>query len=71
MEQPRIINQMLEIDGQLIILSADYSLRWVDVDQAPAQPVLYYKGKRVVKRWSIYLEADVPKDCHGGNANTD
>lgn len=66
-----MLTQMLEVDGQLKILSADYCLRWVDMPEGPAQPVLYYKGKRVVKRWSIYMEADVPKDEHGGNANTD
>jgi len=62
---------MLQIGEQLITLSADYALRWVNVDRAPAQPILYYKGKRVVKKWSIHLEADMPNDQHGGNANTD
>lgn len=58
------------IDGVPIKIDANYSLRWVEKSDAPAFPVLYFRGKRVVKSWQIKLWHNMPEDPYGGNANT-
>jgi hypothetical protein len=61
----------LEIDGKEEILSAIYSMRWVETIDGSAYPVLYKNGKRVVKSWSISMCYNSLADEFGGNANTD
>lgn len=52
-------------------LTADYSLRFVEVPNADRpEPVLYYQGRRVTQEWGLYLAARRPPDPHGDNANT-
>jgi len=60
----------LWIEGKKVFLSADYSMRWTETSDAHSYPVLYYKGKRVVKNWTIDLLFNSPEDEFGGNANT-
>lgn len=60
----------LAIDGLPVELCADYSLRWVDCPGRPAEPELYFRGRRVVKAWSISLQAERVADRYGGNADT-
>lgn len=65
-----VLMQKLIVDGKLIEMDANYSMRWVERVDQPAIPVLYKHGKRVVKSWSIVLQHDEPEDPFGGNANT-
>lgn len=55
----------LLIDGKWVELDADYALRF-----NKQQPTLYYKGRRVVKEWTLSLSIYSPADPQGGNANT-
>jgi hypothetical protein len=57
----------LLVDGIEREIGADWSLRFVE--ENPVRPVLYYKGKRVTKSWSILLDFDSPPDPYE-NANT-
>lgn len=43
-----------------------YALRWHDGDKL----TLYLDGKRITKAWRIMIDATVPADTRGGNANT-
>ncbi len=61
----------LVVAGKPAPLGADYSMRWVDQVEGPAQPVLYYRGKRITRGWSLDLSIKSPPDAHGGNANTE
>jgi hypothetical protein len=62
--------QLLSVDGVDVELTSDYSLMWVDYEGKLSTPVLYYKGRRVVKKWNLWMEADMAEDPKGGNANT-
>ncbi len=57
----------LIVNGMERDLGADWVIRFVEED--PVTPVLYYKGKRVTKSWSIELIHDSAGDSHE-NANT-
>lgn len=57
----------LIVDSIVREIGADWTLRFVE--ENPVRPVLYYKGKRVTKSWSIQLNYDSPADPHD-NANT-
>jgi len=61
----------LVVDGKVTPLGADYALRWVDQPEGEARPVLYYRGKRVTRAWSLDLSSQCPADPYGGNANTE
>jgi ADP-heptose:LPS heptosyltransferase len=61
----------LLVDGNPTPLGADYTLRWVDQPDSEAQPVLYHRGKRITRAWSLDLSTQCPADAHGGNANTE
>ncbi len=63
-----ILTGTLMIDGQRCLLSADYTLRFVDGDKV--QVSLYYKGQRVVKAWALGLLAHQEDRSSEGNANT-
>jgi hypothetical protein len=56
----------LIVDGIVRELGVDWTLRFTE---SPIRPVLYYKGKRVTKSWSIFLSFDSPSDPFD-NANT-
>lgn len=63
----------LWIDGKRVPeFEGEYALRW---NQLPGentpQMTLYHNGRRVTRDWRIKLDADVPADSFGGNANTD
>lgn len=60
----------LWIEGKKVFLSADYCMRWTETSDGHSYPILYYKGKRVVKNWTIDLFFNSPEDEFGGNANT-
>ncbi|MEX2119304.1 MAG: FkbM family methyltransferase [Pirellulales bacterium] len=53
------------IDGERVALSADYSLLFVEHADGEATPVLYHRGKRVTKSWSIELDHQQPADPWG------
>jgi FkbM family methyltransferase len=61
----------LVLDGKVTGLGSDYSLRWVENSGKEACPVLYCRGKRVTREWSLDLSVHSPADGHGGNANTE
>lgn len=60
----------LWIDDKQVKVTADYSLRWVEVEGGEAYPVLYHFGKRITRAWRIDMCYDSPEDPYGGNANT-
>ena len=60
----------LTVGNQDVRLTADYSIRFVEVSESDSVPVLYLRGQRVVKAWTIDLVHDEPADKYGGNANT-
>lgn len=60
----------LVIDGVPTLVDANYSMRWVERLDGSAYPVLYFRGKRIVKSWQIRLMHNMPEDPDGGNANT-
>ena len=55
----------LIVDGHKTTVSADYSLLFVNHPDGPATPVLYFKGRRVIKAWSLELSHDEPADPWG------
>ncbi len=64
----------LIVDGKERELGADWAIRFVE---NPLLPVLYYKGKRVTKAWSLAIGRfrpvkvfDSPQDPYDENANT-
>jgi len=60
----------LEFDGKFRPLSAEFSLRWIDLRDGLVRPVLYYQGKRVTQEWALILACRVAADPTGGNTNT-
>ena len=57
----------LIVDGNERDFSADWSLRFVEGESVTV--VLYFRGKRVTKSWSIELAQQTPEDPYE-NANT-
>lgn len=64
--------QRLELsDSHLPVPNLDrYSLRWTRRLDGGYDAVLYHDGHRVVQSWRLWVEADVPADVKGTNANT-
>jgi hypothetical protein len=61
----------LRIEGELIALSARYSLRFLEHADRAATPVLYYDGRRVIRGWSLHVEHDQPADRWGISGGRD
>lgn len=55
----------MSVAGQPVSDLWDYSLMFVALAQGGVEPVLYHRGKRVVKPWKLSLEADMPLDPWG------
>lgn len=55
----------LSIDGSTVTVTADYSLRFVQYPDRPAEPVLYLQGRRVIKAWTLQLSHQQPADPWG------
>ncbi len=55
----------LSIDDIAVPITADYSLRFVEYPDRPAEPVLYFKGRRVIKAWTLKLSHEQPADPWG------
>ena len=62
--------QSLYVEGVKVKDLDHYSLRWA-CEGGGHTPVLYRDGKRVTREWCLFMSADLPKDRHGGNANTE
>jgi FkbM family methyltransferase len=56
---------VLSVDGKEVPADADYSLRFVEYADRPATPVLYFRGLRVIKPWTIQMRHDEPADPFG------
>lgn len=61
----------LVIDGKLTPITSELALRWYDTPEGNSVPVLYRKGKRVTKAWSLVYSCTSLEDVDGANANTD
>lgn len=61
----------LIIDGVPAALSAAYTLRFVELPEGGAAPVLYHHGRRVIRRWSLRLEHEQPEDRFGISGGKD
>lgn len=59
----------LRINGSDVPLTAAYSIMFVEVPNAPPEPVLYFRGKRVTDRWELAFEHGQAADPNP-NANT-
>ena len=63
------LHAKLEINGDVFELSPDYSLRFAGPHDS-MEPVLYRKGKRVVRPWRLTLFG-AQYEAGQGNANTE
>jgi hypothetical protein len=49
-------------------ISNEFSIRFVEI-KGLAYPILYYKGKRVTKKWKFLMDWVNLPDPYGSNAN--
>lgn len=61
----------LTIDGVPTALSAAYTLRFVELPEGGATPVLYHHGRRVIRPWTLRLEHEQPQDHCGISGGKD
>ncbi len=61
----------LTIDGVPTALSAAFTLRFVELPDGGAAPVLYRHGRRVIRRWSLQLDHEQPEDRWGISGGKD
>ena len=55
----------MTIDGKHVAAGADYTMRFVDHPNQPPAPVLYFRGLRVIKPWTLELSHEEPADPYG------
>lgn len=61
----------LMIGGRSVRATADFTLRFLERGDAPAHPVLYHRGRRVVEAWSIEMRHEQAADCWGISGGRD
>ena len=55
----------LMVDGCAENVTSDHSILFVQHPDGPAQPVLYFKGRRVIRAWSLRIVHEEPADLWG------
>ena len=62
---------VLTIDGEPTPISSAYTLRFIELPDGGAAPVLYHHGRRVIRPWSLRLEHEQPEDRLGISGGKD
>ena len=61
----------LTLDGQSTPLTGEYELRFRQRPPMPPEPVLYFRGLRVIRAWSLQIVHSAPADPYGISGGRD
>ena len=61
----------LTLDGQSTPLTCEYELMFRQRPAMPPEPVLYFRGLRVIRAWSIRIAHSAPADPFGISGGRD